>query len=532
MMKFNKFNRLAVLLAGLLALGMTACSVESDNTLGANLVPDNQQIKAGYTVLDGLNPRRYVETRLYQTDSIVSSNIANGYMGSHKEEKLGRRTASFLTQYTNYYQVDSGYFGYRPIFDSAMLQLSINNYGGDTTAVQEFAIYEVISNSYIEGKEDSVFYLTFDPVAEQLIDEEPLFTFTLGGDHGPATAAVTLTPTAKGRSFVNRLFLLEGNYKGDYSIYSRDSVAQWLEEFKGLYIAPTSESEGEGAIYVTTIEESTLLIYGRNRREDDPSLIKDTIGMAYYFDDVSYSDNQNISINTIRHDYTEGSLGLDPATVNESVTDRAETSQLIVEGLGGVISELTFTQELFDAFEQILADEYASSKQRYTTLSFSQAMIYFYFPSSIYDYLSITPALGDQYTSLLDEMDRAQSRLGLYTDYKNLTAITDYAYSYEQNYSTSLDYDGYINRSHGRYAMNITGYMQQLWNSYRDERDAAAEEGRAINLDNVKNRVIYLGPEAYSAYALDVSYLQGADTETEPRLAAPIRLEFTYNMVR
>lgn len=530
MMRFNKLNRLTAFFAGAFVALMSACSIESDDTLGANLVPDNQQIKAGYMVLEGLNPRRYVETRLYQTDSIVSSNISNGYFGSMKHEELGRRTAGFMTQYTNYYQVDSGYFGYRPIFDSAMLQLSINSYGGDTTTVQEFGIYEVLSNDYIKEKEDSIFYLTFDPVAEQLVDSDPLFTFTLGGDRGPVTKAVTLTPTEKGRSFINRLFLGEGNYKGDYSIYSRDSVSQWLDEFKGFYIAPTKEPEGEGTIYVTTLEESTLLIYGRNRHKEDPSLIKDTIGMAYYFNDTYYSTNKNLSINTIRHDYTEGSLNLDPKQFNEQVEQRTERSQLIVEGMGGVISELTFTQEFFDAFEQVLANEYATSKQEYTTLSFSQAMIYFYFPSSIYDYLSITPALGEQYTKLIDEMDGAQQRLGLYTDYKKLTPITDYAYSYENNYTIS--YDGYINRSRGCYAMNITGYIQTLWNSYRDERDAAKREGRAIDLKNVENRVIYLGPEAYSAYAFDVSFLQGANNDAEGELTAPIRFEFTYNMVR
>lgn len=530
MMRFNKLNSFARLLACGFAALVTACSVESDDTLGANLVPDNQQIKAGYTVLEGINPRRYVETRLYQTDSIVSSNIANGYMGTMKHDELGRKTAGFMTQYTNYYQVDSGYFGYRPIFDSALLLLSINSYGGDTTSTQQFGIYEVVSNSYIKDREDSVFYLTFDPVAEELVDSDPLFTFELGGEKGPATKSVTLTTTEKGRKFVNRLFLLEGDYKGDYSIYSRDSVSQWLDEFKGFYVAPMGKPEGEGAIYVTTLEESYLMIYGRNRHKEDPSLIKDTIGMAYYFNDTYYSTNQNVSINSISHDYTEGSLNLDPSEFNEQESVREERSQLIVEGMGGVISELTFTQEFFDAFDKILADEYAASKQQYTTLSFSQAMLYLYFPSSIYDYSQITPALGDQYTKLIDEMDSAQSRLGLYTNYKSLTPVTDYAYSYEENYT--INFDGYINRSRGCYAMNITGFVQKLWNSYRDERDAAKREGRAINLENVENRVVYLGPEAYSAYAFDVSFLQGANNDAESELTAPIRFEFTYNMVR
>ena len=532
MSNFKTGRRFAWVFAALIALACAACEVQVDNTLGANLVPDNQQMKAGYTMLEGINPRRYVETRLYPTDSIAAANISYGFMGSSKHEKLGRRTASFLTQMTNYYMVDSGYFGYRPIFDSALLQLSIEAYGGDTTSVQEFAIYEILSNDYITSNEDTTFYLNFDPTEKEMLSEEPLFTFTLGGDKGPASTSVTLKPTEAGLHYIDRLFLLEGKYKGDYSIYSRDSVKQWLEEFKGLYITPTKEADGEGAIYATTLDASALSIYGRNRRQEDPSLIQDTIGMVYYFYDSYYMLNKNVSVNTVKHDYSEGSLGLDITAVNEQAATRAERSEIIVEAMGGVMTELTFTQEFFDAFDKILSDEYAASKQQYSTLAFSQAMIYFYVPSSTYDHLSIGPAMGEQFLSLIDEMDAAQQRLGLYTNYKKLSAVSDYAYEYESSNSTTLDYDGYINRSHGRYAMNITGHMQKLWNSYRKERDAAKREGRAIDLDKVEGRVLYLAPEAYSAYDFNYTFLQGANNDAEAELTAPIRFEFTYNMIR
>lgn len=533
MTKFNKYRRALlipqIVLAVLASLALTACDVMVDDTLGSNLVPENQQMKAGYLALDNLNPRRYVETRLYQTDSIVSSNLSYGYFGSIKDERMGRREAAFLTQYTNYYTVDSGYFGYMPIFDSALLLLSINEWGGDTTITQQFGLYEVTSNDYLKQSEDTTFYLRFDPEKEGVVSEEPLFTFELGGEKGPATTQVTLTPTEAGMKFVDRLFLKDGKYKNDYSIYSPDSIAQWLEEFKGLYIKPIEEPEGEGFLYSTTLNESALSIYGRNRRQEDPSLIQDTVGMLFYFIDA-YNQNSNVSINHIKHDYSEGTQNLDVAAVNEQQEVRPESSELIVEGMGGVVSELTFTQEFFDTLDQILKDEYEATKKEFTTFAFSQAMIYFYFPSSIYDYLSITPALGEQYDNLIKEMDKAQSRLGLYTNYKGLVGVSDYAYAYEE--STTLDYDGYINRSHGRYAMNITGYIQQLWNSYRLECEAAEKEGRSVDLDKVSGRTIYLGPEAYSLYTLSYSFVQGANNDAEEELSAPIRFEFTYNMIR
>mgnify|MGYP000499193296 FL=1 len=80
--------------------------------------------------------------------------------------------------------------------------------------------------------------------------------------------------------------LQEGEYAGDYSIYSADSLKYWVEAFKGLYIAPNPEKPlteyGKGTIFATELTYSGLSVYGRNRVKDDPSLIKDTIGMVYY----------------------------------------------------------------------------------------------------------------------------------------------------------------------------------------------------------------------------------------------------------
>ena len=47
----------------------------------------------------------------------------------------------------------------------------------------------------------------------------------------------------------------------------------------------------------------------------------------------------------------------------------------------------------------------------------------------------------------------------------------------------------------------------------------------------MEGSTIYLAPEAYSLYTFDYSFLQGANNDNEAELAAPIRLEFTYNMV-
>lgn len=43
-----------------------------------------------------------------------------------------------------------------------------------------------------------------------------------------------------------------------------------------------------------------------------------------------------------------------------------------VEGMAGVVTELTFTQEFFDRLDEQLAAEYAESGKQFETLAFSQ----------------------------------------------------------------------------------------------------------------------------------------------------------------
>ncbi len=542
MMRFNKLRR--ILLTALLATGtavavLTSCT-KVDDTLGGNLVPDNQQMKTGYVSLpaiDGLNPKRYVETRLYQTDSITASNISYGYFGTERSDLLGLRTAGFLSQYVSYYKVDSGYFGYRPIFDSAQLLLSVKAYGKDTLTAQTFAIYEVISNDYLDKKpiapgktaRDSVFYQNFRPEDQNMLGEK-LFTFTLGGDIKPSTKAVTLETTTAGRDFIARLMLQKGDRKADYSIYSADSLEYWVKEFKGLYICPEKEvsAANSGTIYSTSLEGTGLSIYGRNHVKDDPTLIKDTIGMVYYFYD-SYAKHGNVSVNSIRHDYssaTAGIISIDDA--KESNKNRPTNSKIVVEGMGGIISELTFTKEFFADLEAQISKENQSSGKDFKTLAFSQVRMSIYFEKSHYDWQQISDI-----TRLTELMDAAPTRLGTYTDYKKLSGISDYAYLYEKNYSTSLTYSGYINRSRGCYVMDITGYMQSLWNSYQKEK-ARAGSFEQIDWSKVEHRSVYLGPEAYSLYTTSFGTVQGEapDSGTSGGNNAPIRFDLTYNMIK
>ena len=556
MKRFNNFRRMLLPVAALAAtIGLTlgGCT-KVDDTLGGNLIPDNQQMRAGYVQLpraDELNPKKYVETRLFQTDSIVSSNITYGYMGSMLNDTLGHRSAGFLSQMVNYYKVDSGYFGYMPIFDSAQILLKVTSFGRDSVTEQSFAVYEVVSNEYLTEKpiapnksqRDSTFYLNFDPVAEGVYNpDEPLFTFTLGGEgkYPSTTSAVTLEPTEAGKKYIRRLMLQEGEYAGDYSIYSADSLKYWVEAFKGLYIAPNPEKPlteyGKGTIFATELTYSGLSVYGRNRVKDDPSLIKDTIGMVYYF----YEDGAefgNVSVNNVKHGYEEATIArrINIEEARETAENRPENPLVYVEGMGGVVTEMTFSPEFFAELEAEIAKGNADGKN-FKTLAFSQVRMSIYFNDSDYEWEKIADGTAGDILRMTDQMNAYPARLGMYTNYKTLTPISDYAYIYEQNYGSSvtLAYNGKINRSRGCYVMDITGYMQQLWNSYMEAKADAGGEVANIDWDKVKNRSVYIGPEAYGLYTTSFGVLQGMPTQAgtaEPN-NAPIRFSMAYNLIK
>lgn len=556
MKRFNNFRRMLLPVAALAAtigLPLGGCT-KVDDTLGGNLIPDNQQMRAGYVQLpraDELNPKKYVETRLFQTDSIVSSNITYGYMGSMLNDTLGHRSAGFLSQMVNYYKVDSGYFGYMPIFDSAQILLKVTSFGRDSVTEQSFAVYEVVSNKYLTEKpiapnksqRDSTFYLNFDPVAEGVYNpDEPLFTFTLGGEgkYPSTTSAVTLEPTEAGKKYIRRLMLQEGEYAGDYSIYSADSLKYWVEAFKGLYIAPNPEKPlteyGKGTIFATELTYSGLSVYGRNRVKDDPSLIKDTIGMVYYF----YKDGAefgSVSVNNVKHDYEEATIArrINIEEARETAENRPENPLVYVEGMGGVVTEMTFSPEFFAELEAEIAKGNADGKN-FKTLAFSQVRMSIYFNDSDYEWEKIADGTAGDILRMTDQMNAYPARLGMYTNYKTLTPISDYAYIYEQNYGSSvtLAYNGKINRSRGCYVMDITGYMQQLWNSYMEAKADAGGEVANIDWDKVKNRSVYIGPEAYGLYTTSFGVLQGMPTQAgtaEPN-NAPIRFSMAYNLIK
>jgi hypothetical protein len=185
-----------------------------------------------------------------------------------------------------------------------------------------------------------------------------------------------------------------------------------------------------------------------------------------------------------------------------------------VDGCGGIVTELTFTDEFLLSLYNI-----SSGDKDYVSAAINQAVLRFYLDGSDYDYNKIDPL------PMTDVMNQSIQRLGMYTNYKDLTPIVDYLYTQEGD--GSLYYDGYLNRSRALYEMNISSYMQQLVNGLLELKP---EADGSIDLSKLKTvKTVYLAPGAYDVYTINRSVIQGSKSEINP---ASIELDLTFTLVK
>lgn len=539
----------SVVMLVVLAVGLVGCTTEVDYTMGAEFAPTNQNMELKRRVYrlgtmvegDTESECQLLQTRLYHTDSIVSSNVGSGYFGCEANSTYGKRSAGFMSQmiFSLSLHEERGW-GYRPIFDSMMLSLYITDYHGDTTKKHRFNVYEITSNDYFSLREkdnDSVFFINFDPTP--YISKEPIFTFEypdqergayVGDISAPTNINVRLEETPATMEYVSRLMFttaedLEANdgYALDRdSLYVEGNEKKFVNAIKGVYIAPADDMEG--AMFATDLENTALLLYSRSRYKEDPTIIRDTTYMVYNFflNPGEYEGEAgNVSVNVVDHDFA----GVAGYVDGEGVVS-SDVLLGYVDGMGGLVTEVKFTDE----FLQSLADIAFSEKD--AVISINQARLSLYLEGSNYD-AQFNPL------DMASVMDSSMSRLGLYTDYAHRIAVTDYAYSFESSHK--LDFDGYLNRSLANYTMDISTYIQSLilalqsnvdengkvlFEKFTDEYEPASES-------LVSYRRFYIAPDAYSMFGFKRQSIYGMDGEVDgQRNIAPIKLELTYTVVR
>ena len=571
-----KLSALRLLVLVAVALFSVGCSADVDSELGYDIIPDHQKMemrhlkfkggkvivfngaassedKSVYTEREG----KFFRTSLYHTDSLLSSNVSNGYIGVEHNDTFGMRSSALASSmiFMNSVDKETG-FGYKPIFDTLSLILTINDYGVDTLTPVKYEIYELtkpLLGSVVNAADTSAYSncnmeSAYDP-------SKPLFTFTFpdGEKTGPTTRTIDLTPVDMSRhgqtwDFVRRIMLIPNDYdtNKEWDGYARDvdsiysSEKKWLEHFHGIYIKPVLESvdaSKRGALYSFDLKSSGLQLMGRNRNPKDPTLIKDTIGANYYFYDETldgYTDEygnfidgpedvKNISVNSIKHDYTGSLLGnLNIAAYDKDGkklpnSSRDEVAECYVEGFAGVATEIYFTDEFLAELKRASYLDPDKADVKYRAVGINQCRLYVYLKGADYNW---DENINNAHL-LTPLMDNSISRLGSYIGYSKLNCIADYDPEYETNSGSALAYGGHLNRTRGCYEMDITGFMQRLYN-YVNSLEKLEDYD-----ETVTPRVIYLGPEAISPYTFKHTELQGSSSTK-----APIHLEMTYTMVK
>ena len=556
--RVGKAISLLAVVATMLVLG--GCSMTADSTLGSNIMPEEQVMEMRHLkfqgnkiirlntttgqneVVDGaLAGKNYLETRLYRTDSLLSSNLTKGYMGVRRSDTLGVRSAGFASTilYMNAIDEEKG-FGYMPIFDTMKLVMTINNYGGDTLAPIRYKVYELLKPlaesvlHYDENRKDSIAYINCD-LSGVYDESKPVFEFTFPNSElkeGPSTLVIPMENTDYSWDYARRLMLIPDNYAdagSDWDGYGRSGVEcykndkKWTDKFHGLYIKPdlaNTPADRRGAFYELDLSASGLMLQGRSRNPHDPSMIKDTVGMYYYFYDKE--SECNTSVNRVEHDYSQGLTK--PSLLNDiefgcekSREERTLVSTGYVEGLGGPATEIYLTD---DFLNELIALE-TTEQGAFSRMGINQCLFTIYVPGADYDW-NITQSRAEALTPLLNN---SLTRVGTYLNYNTLSPVIDYDYVYESSSSsTSINYGGYLDRSRGCYVLNITAHIQKLFNSLRQE-DGSYDVTKA----DEKLRVLYIGAEATSPYALSESVVQGQDDGSN---AAPIQIDLTYTLVK
>ncbi|MBQ5710324.1 MAG: DUF4270 family protein [Alistipes sp.] len=542
MMSCREFWSYAVMLL-IAAHLFVGCTTEVDFTLGEEYTPTDQNMvlkrrvyrQGEMTEGDKKMAIPMASTFLYHNDSISSSNLDDVYFGSENSDVYGKRRASFMSQMLFGSKLDEEYgWGYRPIFDSMTLSLYVTDYHGDTTKSQRFAIYEIISNDYIPTEGDTLFYTKFDP--SSYVAKEPIFEFIypdqangvyVGNMENPKFCNVPLVETAATKDYINRLMFTtniaesDGYARDTAKIYEQGNEAEFVKYIRGVYIAPVGEPEGEGAMFATNVENTALVLYARSRYVEDPKIIKDTIIMSYNFfvSPTTYDVKAgNLSITSVEHEFTA-----DDQQALESPKQQVLIGK--VDAMAGLVTELRFTDEFIQSLADLALENGANAE-----VSVNQAHLNIYLEGSDYNYENVVPG---EITSILDS---SMLRMGLYAryggweaNYGDVVAITDYLYTKES--SSSIPYDGYLNRSLARYQMNISNHIQSLIKLAVENVD---ESGK-VNCDAEalkRYRTIYIGPAADALFGFQRQTIYGGDLALDGAMSkAPISLELVYTVV-
>ncbi len=539
MRKFRASISISVL-AAVAALFSIGC--ETDYTLGSDYLPSGQQMKTlNKEILDGVSEgatRGDAASALFATslsaqqDSINGLNQSAGYFGLQKDSKFGTRRSGFFSQYTPAYTLDENGFAEDGTLalDSMFLYFAVSSYSGDTLSRQRYALYEVLDDSFLTESADSIFLVNESAeIFKQggVLSAEPVLTFEFPYQERGVYASASTSRIAMGinnaditdtgRALFNKLALMDDESGLDYTIYDND-MTEFVGEFKGFYIAPVNETpennnSDEGATFGATLTSSGFGIYLKNTVVEEvdglDTEVNYDIYMTYIYYDAYYiTDIGGVSVATVER-------GSD--WVGNSVVEGAAATDLYVEGMGGVVTELTIQPALFEQFDTWIAEVEDQTGEPGT-----------------FDNIFINKARVRIHIADDADLNALPTRLGMFRSFSNLVDedgyscmdfVNDYNYTYELSYGVTSSYSGTLNRSLGCYEMYLSLELQEMYANYVSLKEAAGGDISAIDWSTVSWNKLYVAPLATNIMEPRYAALQNS-------IDKPIEFNITYTVMK
>lgn len=298
--------RLILLVFALSLLGYS-CK-KSPNTIGNNLIDGDNYIGVYHTDTLPIVCHSFL-------DSIGTKNVSYALLGSMKDPVFGTTNAGFYTQ-LHLSSTDHKY-GNSPVLDSLVLQLFINSYYGDTTALQTVHVYEMTDTlSTTES------YYCYSEMPTDNIDHANGYQYR---PH-PTTKKVILANDTVDRPVIRIPLSQElGNkiMNLDSTAYSEPDL--FKQYFPGLYVITETINEDGAICYIglTNNTYSQLQLYYHEAETPNKT-------MRYDF----YVTATDVFFNRYIHDYTQGDVDFVEQVVNG---DQALGQQkTYLQSMGGI----------------------------------------------------------------------------------------------------------------------------------------------------------------------------------------------------
>lgn len=400
-------------MVGVIMISTFSCT-NQDKYFGDDLIPPGEQMG---TAIDS---SIQVQTYIFAKDSMQTNGLGyQSMIGTLIDPLVGRTHINMFSNFAPIGFIGDKYFGVDPVIDSMNIAFTFSSQYGDTTQKISIEVYEVVSHNFYV---DSVYYSNFDMTP--YINPVPLLTF----EAYRSDLIVKKLPIEYARKFLD-------NTPGESNPYFSDTA--FHRRWNGLYLKAKPLTSGRGNTLTIDLSQSVLNLFYHNNNPEK----KDTTSQRMLFNSDYTFYNTNFVM--VDHDYSYA----DPAkggVRKEEIGDTINPSKWgYIQGFAGLGTTVKIPKAQIDALK---AKIQRPEEGGYSTIALHKAELIF-----------------ESNHKSWENYDSSFNALGLYYDMLNRRFIPDYNPILDQlqtGYKSTLG--GGLNRSIGKYKMDITSYMQRL----------------------------------------------------------------------